>query len=144
MKFLEEHTKNQLFVNKKSARRVRNRWPTLLLALCLGMSNSWVWGNSNPYSISIEGFSPYYTPQRAIVTSGIPIIWENPTATHHTITHDGCGKDGTCAFDSGAIRPHGTFEIAGLSPGHYPYHCTLHPIMRGVVEVGDPLVFSST
>ncbi len=77
------------------------------------------------------------------MTSGIPIVWENPTATPHTITHDGCREGGACAFDSGAIRPHETFEIPGLPPGQYPYHCTLHPIMRGMVEVGIPLAPSS-
>ncbi|MEO8327760.1 MAG: hypothetical protein ABI618_18065 [Nitrospirota bacterium] len=103
------------------------------------MSTAWAWGSSKPYSILIEGFAPYFTPQRAYVTSGIPIVWENPTATPHTITHDGCREGGACVFDSGAIRPHETFEIPGLSPGQYPYHCTLHPIMRGMVEVGIPL-----
>ena len=60
---------------------------------------------------------------------------ENPTGTHHTITHDGCLGPGACAFDSGSIGPDGTFEISGLPPGLYSYHCTLHPIMRGTVVI---------
>lgn len=117
MKLLEENIKHHQVVNEKNVRVIRKHWAKVLLGLCLLMSTSWAWGSSKPYSISIEGFSAYFTPQQAFVTSGFPIIWENPTATPHTITHDGCRKSGVCAFDSGAIRPHETFEIAGLPPG---------------------------
>ena len=79
----------------------------------------------------MESWSPYFTPAAATVTAGSAIRWENPTGTHHTITHDGCLGTGACAFDSGSIGPDGVFEISGLPPGLYPYHCTLHPIMRG-------------
>jgi hypothetical protein len=44
-------------------------------------------------------------------------------------THDGCKAAGACAFGVRAIRPHETFEITGLPPGTYPYHCTRHSIM---------------
>lgn len=80
------------------------------------MSTSWAWGSSKPL---IEGFAPYFTPQQAFVNSGIRIVWENPTATSHTITHDGCKVGGACAFDSDAIRPHETFEIMGLPPSEH-------------------------
>lgn len=143
MKLLEENIKHHRFVNDKNLRVVGKHCWKILLGLCLLMTTSWAWGSSKPYSILIEGFAPYFTPQQAFVTSGVPIVWENPTATPHTITHDGCREGGACAFDSGAIRPHETFEIPGLSPGQYPYHCTLHPIMRGMVEVGIPLAPSS-
>lgn len=134
-----------LFVNSRKCRRkVRKPSIALSIGFCIIVSSSAAAGNTTPYSISIEGFSPYFTPQRAFVTSGIPILWKNPTATHHTITHDGCENGGVCAFDSGAIRPHESFEISGLPPGQYSYHCTLHPIMRGVVEVGDQPGSSST
>jgi hypothetical protein len=40
--------------------------------------------------IQIEDFSPYYFPKSVEIRTGTPIFWNNPTATHHTITHDGC------------------------------------------------------
>ncbi len=87
--------------------------------------------------IQMDGFSPYYFPNAVDVSVGTIIWWENPTATHHTITHDGCKNGGFCAFDSGTIAPKGKFSLYSLAPGRYPYHCTLHPIMRGVVVVRD-------
>ncbi len=92
---------------------------------------------SAPFRIQMESWSPYFTPAAATVTAGSAIRWENPTGTYHTITHDGCLGPGVCAFDSGSIGPDGTFEIAGLPPGLYSYHCTLHPIMRGTVVIVD-------
>ncbi|NKB82420.1 MAG: hypothetical protein GKS05_11135 [Nitrospirales bacterium] len=83
------------------------------------------------FRILIESGSPYYSPQTISVQPGIPIHWENPTATYHTVTHDGCLDGSGCAFDSGAILPDKMFEVINLQPGIYPYHCTLHPIMRG-------------
>ncbi len=83
----------------------------------------------------MESWSPYFTPLAATVTAGSTIRWENPTGTHHTITHDGCLGTDTCVFDSGSIHPDGVFEISGLPPGLYTYHCTLHPIMRGAVVI---------
>lgn len=85
----------------------------------------------------MESWSPYFAPVAATVTAGSTIRWENPTGSHHTITHDGCRGTGACAFDSGSIGPDGVFELAGLPPGPYPYHCTLHPIMRGTVIIVD-------
>jgi plastocyanin len=94
--------------------------------------------------IQIDGLSPYYFPKAAQVSVGTIIWWENPTATHHTITHDGCKNGGYCAFDSGAIAPKGKFSLYSLAPGRYPYHCTLHPIMRGVVVVQDDDLLQET
>ena len=101
------------------------------------LTASWVFAASAPFRIQMESWSPYFTPAAATVTAGSAIRWENPTGTHHTITHDGCLGPGACAFDSGSIGPDGVFEIAGLPPGPYPYHCTLHPIMRGTVVIVD-------
>jgi plastocyanin len=41
-------------------------------------------------------------------------------------------------FDSGSMPPNGSFTLPGLPPGRYTYHCTLHPIMRGLVVITDP------
>lgn len=87
--------------------------------------------------ITIETFFPYYSPTLVRIRSGTTITWENPTSNLHTITHDGCKTDEKCAFDSGPIGPHQTFTIQQLAPGYYPYHCSIHPIMRGVLVVED-------
>lgn len=87
--------------------------------------------------ITIATFFPYYSPQSVHIETGIPVSWENPTANLHSITHDGCLTSGWCAFDSGPIGPNQTFTVQQLPAGYYPYHCTYHPIMRGVLVVRE-------
>jgi plastocyanin len=89
------------------------------------------------FEITIENGSPYFFPSVATVTAGTPIRWDNPTPTEHTITHDGCVTDGLCAFDSGAMPPNGRYIVPSLPPGRYPYHCRVHPIMRGTLTITD-------
>ena len=94
--------------------------------------------------ILIEDGSPYYVPVRATAVSGSPVQWTNPTPTHHTVTHSGClGDSIPCAFDSGILPPSSTFTLPDLPPGHYAYHCRIHPIMRGVLAVTDDTSTSS-
>ena len=101
---------------------------------------SWSLASTVPLiKIQMESWSPYYFPESPSVARGTVVRWENPTATHHTVTQDGCEKGGLCLFDSGAIPPSGGYELPELPTGQYPYHCTLHPIMRGTIVVtGNP------
>lgn len=116
-----------------------------IVMLLLLLSGGVVAGEASmaPTIITMEGWSPYYLPFEARVSPGSPIQWVNPTASPHTIRHDACVKEGPCAFDSGVVQPNGSFKIPALSPGRYSYHCELHPIMRGVVVVGDRVLLTS-
>src|SRR5918992_2292063 len=71
------------------------------------------------HQITIESASPYFLPATAVVLRGTEIRWNNPTATYHTITYDGCVTAGPCLFDSGSIAPDGSYAIAGLPAGRY-------------------------
>lgn len=116
---------------------------TIILAgLALGFFLAWpTQATLSPTAIVIESGSPYFVPKSVTVSSGSPILWQNPTPTEHTITHTGCLEDGSpCAFDSGIVLPNDTFSLPGLAPGRYPYLCRVHPIMRGVVTVTDAFV----
>ena len=114
---------------------IMKRFAPVVLVVILAAS--WVFAATAPFRIQMESWSPYFAPVAATVTAGSTVRWENPTGSHHTITHDGCRGSGACAFDSGSIGPDGAFELSGLAPGLYPYHCTLHPIMRGTLVVVD-------
>lgn len=93
---------------------------------------------SLPTRIMMEDGSPYYVPIAPTIVSNTPIRWDNPTPTHHTVTHSGCIEDeGSCLFDSGAVSPGSSFSVPGLQAGHYTYHCRIHPIMRGRLVVTD-------
>ena len=122
------------------------KWPlSILLSSLLIAGLAWPTAATPPYTqIMIEDGSPYFAPVRASVASGSPIRWQNPTPTDHTVTHNGCVEDGNhCFFDSGIIAPGEQFDIQGLPPGRYPYHCRIHPIMRGVLTVTDAASSSS-
>ncbi len=94
--------------------------------------------------ISIHSGAPYYLPKRATVGAGVAIRWVNPTATHHTVTHDACLRGGMCLFDSGLIAPGDSYTIRTLKPGRYEYRCRIHPVMRGVLIVAEPMALSDT
>ena len=95
---------------------------------------------STTAQILMENGSPYYVPATATVASGTPIRWDNPTPTHHTVTHNDCVKDESpCLFDSGTVTPGGHFTVSSLPAGRYPYHCGIHPIMRGKLVVTEGL-----
>ena len=44
--------------------------------------------------ITMENWAPYYQPSSAVIVPGTPVRWMNPTASPHTIRHDGCLSDG--------------------------------------------------
>jgi len=88
-------------------------------------------------TITMDSGGLYYDPVTAVATDGTTITWRNGTPSPHNIRHDGCGRrDSECWFDSGIVRPDAAFSIAAPPPGRYPYHCELHPIMRGILIVG--------
>ena len=74
-----------------------------------------------------------FGPSVARVPVGTEVRWLNPTKS----SHDVVGKDhewGTDLLDSGA-----SFSHRFARPGVYPYSCSLHPGMAGVVVVGQRL-----
>jgi plastocyanin len=111
----------------------------ILLAVLAGISSSGlVLDTSLPTRIMMEDGSPYYVPIAPTIVSNTPIQWDNPTPTHHTVTHSSCVEDeGSCLFDSGAVPPGSSFSVPGLPTGRYVYHCRIHPIMRGRLVVTD-------
>jgi len=115
-------------------------WLTVAgLTIAVGIGASWPPVHTSLHTdILMEDGAPYYIPVRATAISGIPIHWNNPTPTHHTVTHNGCVEDGQpCLFDSGPVPPGAEFTVPGLPAGQYGYHCRIHPIMRGVLTITD-------
>ncbi len=117
-----------------------------LVFLMVGMflMSSFAMAAPSTLRIIIGTFAPYYSPTTVHIGTGIPISWDNPTADLHSITHDGCMTGEGCAFDSGPLGPNGTFTVRQLPPGSYSYHCSFHPIMRGVLVVVESDSYSET
>jgi plastocyanin len=70
-----------------------------------------------------------YTRREVRIRSGETVEWINRDPLEHTVTAD----DGS--FDSGIIAERGRYRRTFVQPGRYPYHCTPHPQMTGVVIV---------
>ena len=78
---------------------------------------------------------PFYSPPSISLQVGQAVKWQNQSMQPHTITHDGCSLGEKCAFHSGHLHPGEQFSVRDLTPGIYPYHCNIHPFMRGVIVV---------
>ena len=63
------------------------------------------------------------------ITAGGTVAWVNDDVVEHTVTFDATEPG------SPTIPPNGTFTHRFDRPGTYPYHCTPHPFMKGVVIV---------
>jgi hypothetical protein len=63
------------------------------------------------------------------VVRGDTVTWTNDSVRTHTVTAD------DRSFDSGRMIPRATFSRRFDAVGETPYHCILHPFIRGVVGV---------
>jgi plastocyanin len=75
----------------------------------------------------IQGMA--YNPGTITVNVGTAITWTNKDPITHTVTSD------TGLFDSGNLNTSGIFKFTFIRAGTYPYHCTIHPYITGVVKV---------
>jgi hypothetical protein len=82
-----------------------------------------------PLSI-IGETSPYYSPDTITIAIGDSLLITNNDSMPHTVTSDSTGL-----FDTGSIGAGGTAILTFNTAGDFPYHCTLHPAMIGMVKV---------
>lgn len=80
-------------------------------------------------SISIEGFA--YAPSPLRIARGDTVTWVNNDEFAHTVTS--ATTDGP--LSSGEIAADGNFRHTFGALGTFDYICTIHPTMRGRVEV---------
>jgi len=72
-----------------------------------------------------------FMPAMVTVKAGGSVTWTNPAGNEiHTVTAD----DGS-SFDSGVLNAGDHFSHSFAAAGSVPYHCSLHPWMKGVVQV---------
>ena len=114
----------------------------LVGAVCLFSSTQPLLWASSPH-IHIQPEPPFFSPNQLTISLGTPLTWENRTHETHSIVADDCQSRSVCSFDSGIIRPDHQFVLSRLGPGRYPYHCGLHPFMRGLLTIHPPQSLSS-
>lgn len=86
-------------------------------------------GASGPAAAVIRVASLTFGNDTTRVAAGQIVRWVNGDPLEHTITFDAEGPP------SGTIPVRGSYAVRFDRPGAYPYHCTPHPFMRGVVVV---------
>jgi len=77
--------------------------------------------------VSIVDFA--FQPMAIFVGVGETVEWTNTGNADHTVDSD------TKIFESGTIDPGETYSYTFDEPGIFPYHCDIHPHMRGMVVV---------
>ena len=86
-------------------------------------------------SIFVRTLTQSFSPQNVDVLTGDTVVWRNDSTKTHNVKFD------TEGFDSGRLVPHSAANHQFSVPGVYPYICTIHTGMTGVVGV-YPLVLS--
>jgi plastocyanin len=78
-------------------------------------------------TVDIRDFD--YEPRSISIPAGTEVTWTNRDSAPHTATDE----DET--WDTGTLKKGGAGSVTFDSPGEYPYYCTLHPYMTGLVVV---------
>jgi len=78
-------------------------------------------------AVDIENFS--FLPATVNARVGQQVVWSNQDNAPHTVTANNLtwGRN---------IAPGASYVRAFDRPGTFPYHCNIHPNMRGVLVVG--------
>jgi plastocyanin len=83
---------------------------------------------SGSATITIQNYS--FSPAKMTVTPGEKVTVTNKDSVAHTVTAN------NKKFNTGDIDPGKTVTFtAPSSPGSYPYSCTIHPYMTGMLTV---------
>jgi plastocyanin len=70
-----------------------------------------------------------FAPASLTVAAGDAVVWTNKDPFPHTATSKAAG------FDSQQVQSGGSFKYVASKKGEFPYVCTLHPTMKGVLQV---------
>ena len=80
-----------------------------------------------PVAITVQNFA--FSPASVSVPAGTTVIWTNRDAAPHQIASD------TGAFMGNPIGRGSSYSFTFTTPGTFPYHCSIHPSMKGTITV---------
>jgi plastocyanin len=81
-------------------------------------------------SITLKNFA--FDPPTLTVKTGTVVTWVNDDGATHTIVSD---AGSPAAFSSDPLSPGAFYSFTFTQPGMYPYHCSIHPSMKGTILV---------
>lgn len=80
-----------------------------------------------------------FSTQNVTIDQGQSVTFQNSDRTaFHDATADQTGSDGNALFASETIEGGKTSPVKGvefLTTGDYPFHCSVHPFMKGTLHV---------
>lgn len=77
-------------------------------------------------AVKIVNFA--FRPATLTVAKGDRVTFSNSGSVTHTATSGG-------AFDTGLVKPGKSVTVRFKQKGSFPYHCKIHPSMRGKIVV---------
>jgi plastocyanin len=100
----------------------------IVLAGATAAGLAWAAGadGGRTHEIVIQGFQ--YVPATVKVRRGDVVLWINKDPLPHTATAPG-------AFDSKSIGEGRSWRFTAARAGSFPYVCTLHSNMKGMLQV---------
>ena len=85
-------------------------------------------------TVTIQNFA--FSPPTMTVSQGTTVTWVNQDSAAHQIINDASGSNAEGAIFKSPIIPQGaSYSFMFTIPGTYPYHCTIHPSMKGTITV---------
>jgi plastocyanin len=81
-------------------------------------------------TITIKNFA--FSPPALTVKTGTVVTWMNQDGTTHAIASD---AGSPAVFSSDPLSPGSSYTFTFTSAGTYPYHCSIHPSMKGTIIV---------
>lgn len=91
------------------------------------VTNSTVDQASNQ-NIEIKGFA--FTPTNITIKVGTKVTWTNNDSVPHTVT-----SDNSNILNSATLPAGGTYSFTFNDLGTFPYHCSIHPMMKAQIVV---------
>jgi len=86
-------------------------------------------GVTGPAAATVVVVSLHFATDTVRIAAGQVVRWVNKDPLDHSVSFEVDGPE------SGPVPAKGSYAVRFDRPGTYPYHCTPHPFMRGVVVV---------
>lgn len=85
-------------------------------------------------TVTIQNF--VFSPASLTVMQGTRVTWLNRDTVLHQVASDASGSNAEGAIFSSPVLSTGeSYSFTFNEPGIYPYHCPLHPGMKGTIVV---------
>jgi plastocyanin len=85
-------------------------------------------------AVTVQNFA--FSPANLQVAKGTTVTWTNRDAAEHQVASDAAGTiPAGGLFQSPALPDGGAYSFTFNDVGTFPYHCTIHPSMKGTITV---------